>query len=224
MIFVAPEKPSAVYGGYVLWRGVIGEREIPGGFMDQDLDFAIRGGGGRILATYGIPGADGGTGFGRRRGVFIWFDSSRARLLRATGKVDGDMVRGTLHGPEMTDDVVDELQDEALGWAPPWREAIRGSLRRREFIGTPVAEYLPTRVTRGSVVIVGDAAHAVGPVTGAGFHNGLLDVQALTHVLRSAAWDRVPDALDEYERRRLQPARELVGESQRWSRSFATFS
>ncbi len=222
--FVAPEKSSAVFGGFVLWRGVVDERDIPGGFTDQDLGFAFRGEGGMMLATYGIPGANGDTGSGRRRGVFIWFDSSRVRLLRSTGKVSGDVVRGTLHGPEMTDDAVDELRHEAAAWAPPWRRAIGDALRRREFIGTPVAEYLPTRVTRGSVVIVGDAAHAVGPVTGAGFHNGLLDVEALTHVLRLAAWDQVPNALDEYERRRLQLARELVGESQRWSQSFATSS
>ncbi len=55
--FVAPEHPHATYSGYLLWRGLIDERQVPGGSR-------IAGGAGRRPRTlmnedaqrYGSPG------------------------------------------------------------------------------------------------------------------------------------------------------------------------
>ncbi|WP_442852616.1 FAD-dependent monooxygenase [Arthrobacter sp. 131MFCol6.1] len=43
------------------------------------------------------------------------------------------------------------------------------SIERRAVIGTPIAEYVPARLARGRVAIVGDAAHVPTPMTGSGF-------------------------------------------------------
>lgn len=217
---VAPERPDAVYAGYLLWRGLIKEQEVPGGFTARDITLAEHPTPQARLVTFGVPGGDGDTRPGQRRGSFTWFDSSRTPLLRRLGHLKGTVVTGTLTGHEITGNLITELRHLARQWPSPWRQAINRSLLRREFIGTPVTEYLPAQLVRGSVVLVGDAAHVVSPITGAGFHNGLLDIAELASSLRSAAPGEVQHALLHYQRQRLQPARQLVAQSQQWSRAY----
>ncbi|WP_250004997.1 FAD-dependent monooxygenase [Actinoplanes sp. M2I2] len=216
--FVAPDAPDAVFSGLVLWRGVVHEADTTGGFRAADLNFTFRSARPGMVATYGIPGTDGGTAAGERRGVFIVFDATRARLLRNIGKLEGTLVRGTVGGGEVGPDLVEELASAAGRWPNRWPSAA-ATFRSRAFIGTPLAEYRPERLSRGSVVIVGDAAHAVGPTTGAGFHNGMLDVRTLAETLTGPGSEDVPAALRRYEKIRLGPAQDLVARSQRWSRS-----
>ena len=222
--FVAPDHPHATYSGYLLWRGLIDERQVPGGFAERDIDFGEHSAGRARLVTFGVPGADCGTRPGRRRGSFTWFDTSRTELLRRSGKLNGDVVTGTLTGDAASGDTITELRQLARRWASPWGDAIDRTLNRRDFIGTPVAEYLPAHLVRASAALIGDAAHVVSPVTGAGFHNGLLDVQALTAALRIAPPGRIQPALNHYQRLRLQPARSLVDQSRQWSRTYVSSS
>jgi 2-polyprenyl-6-methoxyphenol hydroxylase-like FAD-dependent oxidoreductase len=168
-----------------------------------------------------VPGG-GDTRRGRRRGSFTWFDTGRTELLRQSGKLNGDVVTGTLTGDAASPDTITELRQLARRWASPWGDAIDRALDRRDFVGTPVAEYLPAHLVRASAALIGDAAHVVSPVTGAGFHNGLLDVQALTAALRAAPPGRIRPALTHYQRRRLQPARRLVTQSRQWSRTYVS--
>lgn len=219
--FVEPEQPEAVYSGYLLWRGLIDERGIPGGFSSGDIDFAEYSAPTARLVTFGVPGKDGDTRPGHRQGSFSWFDRGRTQLLCELGLLDRDVVLGSLSGRDVPDEVVAEMRDNARRlWPAPWDFAIDQSLLRREFIGTPITEHLPLRLVRGGVALIGDAAHVVSPVTGAGFHNGLLDIQALTLVLRNSPRSEVQPALRKYEQQRLQPARMLVSQSQQWSRSY----
>jgi 2-polyprenyl-6-methoxyphenol hydroxylase-like FAD-dependent oxidoreductase len=219
--FVAPARPHAAYSGYLLWRGLIDEEQVPGGFTERDIAFAEHSAAPARLVTFGVPGRDGDTRPGRRRGSFTWFDTSRSQLLRQSGKLSGDVVTGTLTGGDASSDTVTELRQLARRWPSPWRHAIDQALARRDFIGTPVAEYLPPQLARGSAALIGDAAHVVSPITGAGFHNGLLDVQALTSALQAAPPEHIRQALGHYEQRRLPPARRLVTQSQQWSRTYA---
>ena len=221
--FVAPDHPHAAYSGYMLWRGLIDERDVPHGLADRDVEFAVHSTAKSRLVTFGVPGGDGDIRPGRRRGSFTWFDTSRTRLLRRLGYLNGNVVSGTLTGPQVDAIILAELR--AFGqryWPSPWREAIDQRLLRRDFIGTPVAEYLPRRLVRGAVALAGDASHVVSPVTGAGFHNGLLDVQALITALQTAPPGRIQQALNHYQQLRLQPARKLVTRSQRWSRTYVS--
>lgn len=68
------------------------------------------------------------------------------------------------------------------------------------------------------VALVGDAAHAVTPMTGAGLHNGLLDALALGEAVGHHGVS--PRALAAYEAERLAPNRQLVAMGQRMSRSY----
>lgn len=101
----------------------------------------------------------------------------------------------------------------------PWHDAAADRIDTHRFIGTSVAEYLPTLLAAGAVAIIGDAAHVVSLVTGAGFHNAMLDVQAITATLTTTR--SVSEALKQYNRERLTLARALVTESRAWSERFA---
>lgn len=93
--------------------------------------------------------------------------------------------------------------------------------RRQRLFASAIYEYLPGRLTRDRAVIVGDAAHVVTPMTGAGLVNGFRDVLALSAELaRAGSPDGIPAALRRYERIRLGPARDLAQQSMWWSARF----
>ena len=219
--FVAPKHPHASYAGYVLWRGLIDERRVEGGFTGREIRFTEHEMVPARLVTFGVPGGDGGTRPGQRRASFTWFDSGRTELLRQSGLLDGEIVTGSLTGGDVPADIVAELRGEAQRWPSPWSAAIDRSLAQGDFIATPVAEYLPTHLIRGSSALIGDAAHVVSPVTGAGFRNGLLDVHALSTALRRTPRERIDQALARYQQLRLPRARRLVTQSRRWSSWYA---
>ena len=217
--FVAPQRVQSIFSGIMLWRGVVPEDSVAGGFGADDLSFSFRPAGAGMLATYGIPGS-GPDPLSRRGGVFIWFDATRTALLRRTGKLEDDRVLGTLEGSDVPGSVVDELVLQTRAWPSPWREGVASAVRQRNFIGTPLAEYLPQRLVRGGVALIGNAAHAVGPITGSGFHSGMLDVQALVGAVGAPGPDSMQDRLRTFEQDRLAPARSLVKTSRAWSHSF----
>jgi 2-polyprenyl-6-methoxyphenol hydroxylase-like FAD-dependent oxidoreductase len=94
-------------------------------------------------------------------------------------------------------------------------------LRAGRCFGTPIAEYVPTRLVAGRVALVGDAAHVSSPMTGSGFHYSLLDVLSLRQALAGAAGgEAVAPALTQFERARLVDDRRLALYGQRWSRAY----
>ncbi|MET8592856.1 FAD-dependent monooxygenase [Streptomyces sp. NPDC005078] len=76
------------------------------------------------------------------------------------------------------------------------------------------AEYVPDRLVRGRMVLIGDAAHVP-------FGTSLDDAAALARHLRDADGNSAPGALADYEAERLAPAQGLVLSGQAFTRSFA---
>jgi 2-polyprenyl-6-methoxyphenol hydroxylase-like FAD-dependent oxidoreductase len=172
--FVAPDHPAAGYAGYMLWRGLVPEAEIPGGLDGHGQNLEIHGAPSAQLVVYGVPGADGG------------------ELARLAGRY----------------------------WPSPWDRCIGWGVTHGEVAGFPVAEYLPSRLVRNRVVLVGDAAHVASPMTGAGLRNALLDLAALAGGLRGRSGGDVPSVLGRYEQERLPLVRELVSSGVAWGRSY----
>jgi hypothetical protein len=76
----------------------------------------------------------------------------------------------------MPDALLDELAALARRhWPSPWREAILDGIAHRTILGTPVVEYMPDRLVRGRLCLVGDAAHVATPMTGNGFGTAASD-------------------------------------------------
>ncbi|MGA5200429.1 FAD-dependent monooxygenase [Streptomyces variegatus] len=218
---VSPEHPDAAFAGYVLWLGVTAE---------QDLDYAgrwpagldIRDSGDRVLLGYPLPGADGSTAPGGRRLGWAWYDGTRNELFRRLGAVRGRIAHHSLRAADLDQDVRDRLTREAARlWPTPWGDAIVDSVGRADFVGTPIAEYVPDRLVRGRMVLVGDAAHVPSPMTGQGFGTSLDDAAALARHVRDADGNSAPGALADYEAERLAPAQGLVLSGQAFTRSFA---
>jgi 2-polyprenyl-6-methoxyphenol hydroxylase-like FAD-dependent oxidoreductase len=220
---VCPQSPDARFAGYLIWLGVAQESALPRqGRWPSDVAFLESGN--FILLGYPLPGPDGSMKKGTRQLGWAWYDAGRSGLLRDSGCVAAGVVQHTLHAAEVPQATYQDLALQARKrWPAPWRDAILDCIARRAVIGTPIAEYLPERLTHGRLALVGDAAHVPTPMTGKGFGASLQDALALA----DAAIDGVRgsaglEALRRYEEQRLRAARSLVQTGQQFSRSFAS--
>jgi 2-polyprenyl-6-methoxyphenol hydroxylase-like FAD-dependent oxidoreductase len=218
---VCPQNPDARFAGYLIWLGVAQESALPSNLRWPN-DVAYLESGDFILLGYPLPGADGSSAKGSRQLGWAWYDAARNGLLEERGCVVENVVHHTMRPGEVPKGVYQDLAAQAgKRWPAPWRDAILDCVRRRAVIGTPIAEYLPTRLTRGRIALVGDAAHVPTPMTGRGFGASLQDALALADAVSNGVQgDAALEALFRYEQQRLLPARSLVKNGQQFSRSF----
>jgi 2-polyprenyl-6-methoxyphenol hydroxylase-like FAD-dependent oxidoreductase len=222
---VAPDQPDAAFAGYMLWRGLAEETDLPPQVPrpSRAPRVGVEWKGAYRLVAYYVPGADGSTEPGRRRISWAWYDPFQDELLRKTGAVNANTVRHSIVPSAIPADLAQALQDRAGEfWPDPWRSAVQTSLLGGHVFGTPIAEYVPTRLIAGRAALVGDAAHVSSPMTGSGFHYALLDVLSLRRALAGVAsgTGTVATALARFERDRLAEDRQLALYGQRWSRDY----
>ena len=223
---ISPDHPSAQYAGYLLWRGLISEGDLPSDAWapESNRGIALANVTGYRLVAYPVAGINGSLKPGERWISFAWYDKAHNPLLQAARCITSDgYILAALGGENIPDQVLEELGGLAKRlWPKPWSTVIIHALERRRVFATPVAEYFPERLCRGRLAIIGDAAHAVSPATGQGFVAGIMDAEALAECLADNAKtdDGFVAALRAYEARRLASAQELVARSREWSRSF----
>lgn len=217
---VEPDRPAAEYAGYLVWRGLVPEADLPPGtpLPAAGNTFDVLYASGFALGAYAVPGPDGSTVPGRRRLAFAWCDARRHEAL--ADFIGRDEGRFDTIGPEAIDDgLLRGLAATAREvWPGPWDVAIAHAAEKREIFATPIAEHLPRRLVSGAVALVGDAAHATTPMTGAGLDAGLRDALALGGAV--GRHGPSPRALAAYEAERLGPDRRLVSTGRRMGRSF----
>jgi 2-polyprenyl-6-methoxyphenol hydroxylase-like FAD-dependent oxidoreductase len=221
---VAPDQPDAAFAGYMLWRGMVEEADLPAETPrpNRAPQVGVEWKGAYRLVAYYVPGADGSIEPGHRRISWAWYDPFQDELLRKTGAVDGGTVRHSIVPSAIPADLTETLQDRARElWPDPWRSAVQAGLRAGRCFGTPIAEYVPTRLVAGHAALVGDAAHVSSPMTGSGLHYALLDVLSLRQALAGIAHGgKVAPALAQFEHARLADDRQLALYGQRWSRDY----
>ena len=218
---------AATYAGYMLWRGLVDESDLP---LNTRWPRNDQGGGfissvGYRLIAYAVPGRDGSTQPGERQISFAWYDPTRAALLYEQQCISRSQ---TVLAPLLPENISSQLRGELLDqtreiWPDPWRSAVVYALEKSAVFATPVAEYYPNRLCRGRLAVIGDAAHVVSPITGKGFAAGLLDAETLAKSLKDCRVRNEPDAswaLQRYEDERLDEARELAVTSKIWSREY----
>jgi 2-polyprenyl-6-methoxyphenol hydroxylase-like FAD-dependent oxidoreductase len=219
--WVSPDRPDAVYAGYLLWRAMVPEGDLPAGtdWLRPGEPSREYYSGPYRLVTYLVPGADGSVAPGDRRLNLVWYDPARSDLLMGSGLLEGSTVHGSLPAAAVPAELREELRIVAAQrWPSPWREALGVALEESHLFATPVAEYWPDRLVRERVLLLGDAAHAASPMVGGGFRQGLYDTAAL-----SAEFERggaLPDVLDRYQWQRLGPAQAHVTRSMTASASY----
>jgi 2-polyprenyl-6-methoxyphenol hydroxylase-like FAD-dependent oxidoreductase len=221
---VAPDQPDATFAGYMLWRGLVAEADLPAQAPRPSRvpRVGVEWKGAYRLVAYYVPGADGSIEPGHRRISWAWYDPFQDELLRKTGAVDGGTVRHSIVPSAIPADLIETLQDRAREhWPEPWRSAVQFGLRSGRCFGTPIAEYVPKRLIAGHAALVGDAAHVSSPMTGSGLHYALLDVLSLRQAIAGVArGGMVALALERFERARLADDRQLALYGQRWSRDY----
>jgi 2-polyprenyl-6-methoxyphenol hydroxylase-like FAD-dependent oxidoreductase len=217
---VAPHQPDAQYAGYLLWRALVSDRDLPRADAVLPVHDTMRvlARGRYQLVGYAVPGEDGSVQPGRRRLSLAWYDGERTELLRQLGCIGRNGVLGSLRPEQIPADVADDLRRRAEIWPSPWPQVVGRAIDSRRLFGFPVAEYVPSTIANGPLAIVGDAAHAASPMTGSGFRMALLDAIAVGQAL--ARYGATEQALASYAESQLGPARELASAGRRWSEHF----
>ncbi len=210
---IDPFHPDATYAGYTIWTGKAPYEAAPDwveGRNHMDMITLPHGDGAMIVGetkTNGNP-----------RGYFWqWYDPTSNDYLRESGALVGNVSQYSLVNEGIAASKYEDIHRRAAHWPAPWDQVVRHSVRRRRIIATPIAEYVPRRLTRGRIAILGDAAHVPSPMTGAGFDTGLGDAETLgelTH--RCVVGERGVKALRAYEKQRLGTAQRMVRSGQRF--------
>lgn len=164
------------YAGYVAWRGLIPEGDLPSSSAKQLSDrFAFFNPRGGHMLGYTVPGANGETGIGTRRYNWVWY---RVAELE-TELVDR---QGTRHPFSMppgaaSDEAVEHLRMDAR-MLLPWVFAEAVEAEPMPFV-QGIFDYVAPTMSKGRVALVGDAAVVVRPHTAMGVSKAAGDVLAL---------------------------------------------
>ncbi|WP_338768635.1 FAD-dependent monooxygenase [Massilia sp. METH4] len=195
------------YAGYVAWRGLVPETELPDGLRDRlDHTFVFQQGERHMFLTYPVPGEDGATGPGKRRWNWVWYlpADAGAALDAILTDSDGRRHEASLPPGAMAPATTQGLLVQAGDiLAPSLRALIEAT--SRPFVQA-IVDFQAPAMRDGRVLLLGDAAAVIRPHTASGTGKAAADAMALAHALRDGYAD---SRLDGWERVRLAAAREL---------------
>ncbi len=208
---VDPEHPDATYAGYAIWTGKAPYDAAPG--WQEGYNY---------MNMITLPNGDGAMIVGEtqtndepRRYFWQWYDPTSDDYLREAGAVVGKVSRYSLVNENIAGSKYDDIRRRAAHWPAPWDDIVRHSVERHNVIATPIAEYVPRRLARGRIAIIGDAAHVPSPMTGAGFDTGLGDAETLGELTsHGVIGEQGRKVLRAYEKQRLRTAQRMVRSGQ----------
>lgn len=211
---VDPAHPDATYAGYMIWTGYVPYDVAPGWQEDRDYwdMIALPSGDGAMIV------GESQTNNNPRRYIWQWYDPTSTDYLREAGALKGDVSQRSLINEDIAESKLEEIYHRAAHWPEPWNDIVRYSASNRRIIATPITEYVPRRLTRGRIAIIGDAAHVPSPMTGAGFDTGLGDAETLGELTgHGVVGELGPKVLKAYEKQRLRTAQRMVKSGQGFS-------
>lgn len=218
---VAPDHPDAEFAGYVVWMASILESELPNNLIfprgEQVKIFNDENGFlfGSVIDIQNEPSRIGCT----------WYDNTQTELLYRLGAVIGKFVHHSIQGTDIPEKDIQILGDQAKShWPEPWRTATLHAIYSGEFIGVPIKEYVPVKLTHGRLALVGDAAHVPSPITTSGFNDSLIDAVVLGECLSEGLQgSKAIDGLKKYELLRLKKMQDMVESGRLFSKSFGKY-
>ncbi len=202
------------YSGYVAWRGIVPESELPSTITEQLTDaityvvFANS-----HILVYPIPGIDGSVEHGDRLLNFVWYrnylpDGDFEDLM--TG-IDG--VRREVSIPPGLARVAHIAEMKASAHARlPTPVAAVVQATKQPFVQVVLDVEVPQMVF-GRICLLGDAAWVARPHAAAGTAKAADDAWALAESLSTHV--NVDEALAVWEQRQLQVGRQLVERTRR---------
>lgn len=205
----APETISR-YAGYVAWRGVVDEADLPSdlvAFFNDTFSFCNLDDGGHALC-YFIPGDGLGTEPGTRRLNWVWYVTVVEGSALDAIMTDRDGRRRDAAVPQgfVNDHALQDLYGRATGLNRRFADLVRAT--SDPFIQS-ILDIAPAAMTFGRVCLIGDAAFVVRPHTAAAAAKAAADASALARALRGNAPD-MDRGLAVWQRLQLPMGRELV--------------
>lgn len=200
------------YAGYVVWRGLVHEAELPAGVRDQVFDhfgFHLPDGDGEVIG-YPIAGPENDLRPGHRRYNIVWYrvaDRDRLRdMLTDAAGVRHDL---SIPPPMIRRDVLEGLKADARAKLPANLSAVLD--RAHSLFFTPIYDLASPAMTRQNIALTGDAAFLARPHIGAGVTKACEDAVALARCLSGGG--TVAEGLRAFDTARHAPNRKA------WSRS-----
>lgn len=205
-----------VYAGYVAWRGMLEERDMPPGFSAEDFsNFNFGFHGHDELVAYPVAGPGGSIEPGQRRFNMMWYRPADEATLRGilTGN-DDRHYEGGIPPQRIRRSVIDEVKHCARALPPIFAETIA---KMDNLFVQPIFDLESEEVAFGRIVLIGDAAFVARPHCGAGVSKAAADVLALTDAL--ARQDDVVAALHDHAAQRVPAGKAAVA----WARRLGSY-
>jgi len=203
------------YGGYVAWRGLVDERELPpavlAGLKDR-MAFCLPPG--EHMLGYLVAGPDDRLAPGERWYNWVWYRPAAAADALPDLLTDA---HGVHHAQGIPPPLLREVHVDALRrdaerlLCPQFARVVAATAR--PFI-QPIWDVCAPRFVAGRVILVGDAACTARPHIGLGVSKAAEDAARLAAALASEPAAREA-ALDAWEAERLRFARAALRQSRR---------
>ena len=204
---VAPKQ-----AGYVAWRGLIEEREIPAWGRDVLFDrIAFAFPEGEMILSVHVPGPGNEVRPGHRRYYFIWYrpatpEQQRAMFTDAAGQHHGLSIPPALIRREF----IEAMRAAAHAKLSPLMAEIVGLVQAP--LLQAISDMESPRLVFGRVALMGDAAFVARPHVAAGTSKAALDAACLADALAAPGGDIVA-ALSRYNEERCEFGRAIVAHS-----------
>jgi 2-polyprenyl-6-methoxyphenol hydroxylase-like FAD-dependent oxidoreductase len=206
--FVLPEA-EPLYAGYVGWRGLVHERDIPPDLHAEifsSITFCLPSG--EQMLCYPVAGPGDDLRPGHRWLNFIWYvpAAERAELRALLTDAHGTTHSGSIPPPLIRPEVVNAMRAHAEHvLAPQFRTLV--PLAKQPFL-QPIYDLECERMACGRVALIGDAAFVARPHVGAGVYKAVGDAHALAIAL--AEGSDIDAGLRRFEAERLPIGRRTV--------------
>lgn len=191
------------YAGYVAWRGLIPESDLPPISRAALLgDFAFASNERSHVLGYLVPGEHNDTRPGRRIYNWVWYRAIDPANLSAVmtdvdGRFRGSSVPEGLLAPEWRE----KIRSEAGALLPPaFRDVVRAT---KEPFVQAIQDLTVTSMVKGRTILLGDAAFIPRPHTAASTSKAAANAMALADALEIER-DDVTRALARWEPGQLQ--------------------
>lgn len=206
-----------VYAGYVAWRGVVDERDVPEEvlevFTDRFTIFEVPDG--RHCLCYLVPGAGGELEPGLRRLNWVWYIDVGLGAELDFQLTDSSGERRELSVPpgSASEAFITAVHKRARSTLP--RVFAELVCSTREPFVQAIADLASPRMAWQRCALVGDAAFVPRPHIAASTAKAVGDVLALAEALEQAGVGNEPAALRRWEPGRLAVGRELGKQGRR---------
>jgi 2-polyprenyl-6-methoxyphenol hydroxylase-like FAD-dependent oxidoreductase len=192
------------YAGYVAWRGLVEENDLPVDAANVLRDrFTFQQGEAHLILVYLVPGEDGATEVGKRRWNWVWYrpmsgDSLGALMLDRNGTQ-----RSTSLPPGTTkDNDIAELRSAAGRLLAPTLQVLVQATA--EPFVQAIQDLRVEKMVFGRTILLGDSAYVPRPHTAGSTAKAAANAVALAHALSNGG-EHLQSALSgwELQQRRL---------------------